>query len=150
MSGNQTTGHQHAEAYCVMTYASDDQATTVRVWNSRDGVTPFGIGYPIDALPGQATSLKHINWRQDVRDPHHTPQPGELVFVDPDEEHLLAEMLEVMRWRVEQVPDYAPPPGPEREDYIRQLALTSAKEAVELGHPMLITAEQWHQATSQE
>lgn len=35
--------HNHAEAFAVMRYASKDGSVTEKLWNSRDGVTPFTL-----------------------------------------------------------------------------------------------------------
>lgn len=36
------TKYNHAEAFCLMWYRCDDCGHRERIWNSRDGVTPFG------------------------------------------------------------------------------------------------------------
>lgn len=38
--------HQHAEAFCLMWYKCRDCPHCERIWNSRDGVTPFGTPCP--------------------------------------------------------------------------------------------------------
>jgi hypothetical protein len=68
--------YQHAEAFCVMTYRSDDGTEDEEVWNSRDGVTPFVITLRSGK---QAT---HVNWRSDVHRPDFIPPPGSRVFID--------------------------------------------------------------------
>lgn len=67
--------HQHAEAYALMRYASDDGTKAVLVWNSRDGVTPFVIS--IDGI-----QYTHTNWGGDTYAPDHDPHEGDWVFVD--------------------------------------------------------------------
>lgn len=34
---------QHAEAFMLMRYVSDDKSRELLIWNGRDGVTPFGL-----------------------------------------------------------------------------------------------------------
>jgi hypothetical protein len=40
---NLAMGFQHAEAFMLMTYVSEGGHLQMRIWNSRDGVTPFSI-----------------------------------------------------------------------------------------------------------
>ncbi|MDB4873218.1 MAG: hypothetical protein JWL97_4222 [Gemmatimonadales bacterium] len=68
--------YQHAEAFCLMTYRSDDGTEEELVWNARDGVTPFVITLRSGK---QAT---HVDWRNDRRVPDHQPPVGSRVFVD--------------------------------------------------------------------
>lgn len=68
--------YKHAEAYCLMTYRSDDETEEEIIWNSRDGVTPFTITLR------SGKPARHVNWRDDVRDPDYKPKPGERIFVD--------------------------------------------------------------------
>lgn len=51
----------HQEAYCLMQYDADDGTETEVVWNSRDGVTPFGI----TLRSGKPAT--HARWGEDVR-----------------------------------------------------------------------------------
>lgn len=67
---------QHQEGFCWMTYRSDDGTESIRIWNSRDGVTPFVITLPSGK---QAT---HVDWHADHWDPGYEPKPGDLIFVD--------------------------------------------------------------------
>lgn len=72
--------HLHSEAFCLMTYQSD-QGDRVRIWNSRDGVSPFIIilGY---------TPYKHVDWDQDEYRPDFVPPIGSLIFVDSTAENI--------------------------------------------------------------
>ncbi len=36
--------YQHPEAFCLMWYECEVCRARERIWNSRDGVTPFGVG----------------------------------------------------------------------------------------------------------
>lgn len=79
--------YQHAEAFCLMAYRSDDGTETELIWNSRDGVTPFVIALRSGK---QAT---HADWRSDRRVPDYAPPPGSRIFVDltPERARELAE-----------------------------------------------------------
>jgi hypothetical protein len=60
-----------------MTYRADDGSAEERVWNSRDGVTPFVI-----TLRGGQTAT-HVDWGSDERMPEDwVPPPGMRVFAD--------------------------------------------------------------------
>lgn len=72
MQGN----HQHVEAFCLMTYASNDGSVRERLWNSRDGVTPFII-----VARDGTTELTHVDWHLDEYRPDYRPRKGERVFV---------------------------------------------------------------------
>jgi hypothetical protein len=67
---------RHAEAYCLMTYRTQDGAEEEVIWNSRDGVTPFSI-----TLRSGREAL-HVNWASDRRVVDHQPAPGSRIFVD--------------------------------------------------------------------
>ena len=67
----------HNEAYCVMQYESDDGKTTELLWNSRDGVTPFCV-----TAKDNETTLQHVRWGEDKREPFYQPEPGMRCFVD--------------------------------------------------------------------
>lgn len=75
--------YNHAEAFCLMKYRSDDGTEEETLWNSRDGVTPFVI-----TLKSGKTA-KHIDWQLDVCVPDHKPQPGDRVFIDLTEDRAL-------------------------------------------------------------
>lgn len=51
--------YKHAEAYCLMTYACTNIKCNhlEKIWNSRDGVTPFGCQCP---SCGQATLMHYV------------------------------------------------------------------------------------------
>lgn len=74
--------HNHKEAFCLMMYASEDRAITERIWNSRDGVTPFVVfsqGEP-------PIELRHVDWHNDRYEPHRVPKPGDRIFADMTKE----------------------------------------------------------------
>jgi hypothetical protein len=81
--------YDHAEAFHLMTYQSEDGETTEIIWNSRDGVTPFFI-----AGKDGVTEMKHVDWYKDVFDPHYIPKPGERVFMTISKEDYLVHIKE--------------------------------------------------------
>jgi len=90
--GRTAQGHWHVEAFAVMTYATKDMTLIERIWNSRDGVTPFIVFSP------DGREMRHIAWHLDVYAPSYRPQPGQRIFVSRSREH--AEAL--ARERVEE------------------------------------------------
>lgn len=63
-----TVKYKHGEAFCIMTYACKHCGHRERVWNSRDGVTPFGMSCP---SCGEITN--HVDWGMDKCAPNHKP-----------------------------------------------------------------------------
>jgi hypothetical protein len=76
----QAKGHQHAEAFCLMKYSSDDSMIVEWLWNSRDGVTPFII-----RSRDGTTELVHREMHLDRYMPDYEPLGGERIFVDMTE-----------------------------------------------------------------
>lgn len=78
-------GYRHGEAFCLMWYECRNPLCRhrERIWNSRDGVTPFGMQCP---SCGGAT-LNHSNFRSDVFAPDHNLTVGQRYWRDgtPDE-----------------------------------------------------------------
>ena len=70
-------GHQHVEAFCLMQYRCKTCNHNEIIWNSRDGVTPFGTACP---SCGEA-SLFHANFSMDRYAPDHKPHNGQRVWV---------------------------------------------------------------------
>lgn len=68
--------HEHPEAFMLMWYATNDGSERERLWNSRDGVTPFGIN---SATTG--AEMLHT-FKGDVYAPNHVPRVGDRIFVD--------------------------------------------------------------------
>jgi len=77
--------HNHKEAFCHMSYATSndnpDKNIYVRIWNSRDGVTPFCF-----QSKEFAVELQHVQWRSDQYDPNYKPKPGDLIWRDATQE----------------------------------------------------------------
>lgn len=75
---NEKTGRPHvqAEAFCLMKYKSRVSDAFELVWNSRDGVTPFGIRLR------NGEEAEHVEWQRDQYLPNYVPAVGDRVFVD--------------------------------------------------------------------
>lgn len=76
-----------------MWYACRNCPHTERIWNSRDGVTPFCLECPSCG----ELSLQHVAWQMDAYRPNHKPNHGQQFFRDgtPDE------AAEIMRKRLD-------------------------------------------------
>lgn len=107
---------QHKEAFCLMWYACDC-GHRERIWNSRDGVTPFACG-----CPSCGGTMTHISFHRDEPRLNHKLNPGQKFFRDgtPDE----AEKF--ILYRAEALKNTYPI----REDHLNQL-ISMARE----GHP---------------
>lgn len=68
---------QHKEAFALMWYACGC-GHRERIWNSRDGVTPFGTLCPSCGQP----NMKHVAWGQDERKPDHKLVKGQRYWRD--------------------------------------------------------------------
>ena len=108
--------YKHGEAYCHMQYRCSNGHLMI-IWNSRDGVTPFGM----KCRECDADAL-HINWQQDQCDPLYQPRAGELIWVTmtmEDARVLASEMVEKY-W---DHPDYPMSETfPSKEEAIERLA----------------------------
>lgn len=60
-------GHVHGEAFCLMWYVCRGCGHRERIWNSRDGVTPFGSSCPSCG----DTDFLHSDWKSDEYAPNH-------------------------------------------------------------------------------
>lgn len=82
------------EAFCLMWYACEC-GHRERIWNSRDGITPFSIG-----CPSCGELMRHVDWRKDRSAPDHEPWPYQRYFRDgtPDDAE------RIMRRRIETCP----------------------------------------------
>jgi len=84
---------KHAEAYALMMYECKDCGHRERIWNSRDGVTPFAMGC-VKCKTGTAT---HGNWRADKSCKDYRPVSGEYFWRDGTSQ----EASDIMRERIE-------------------------------------------------
>lgn len=73
--------HKHKEAFCVMQYEDEVTGEVELVWNSRDGVTPFGMR----SLAGNMS--RHVRFHQDLYLPNLKLICGMRVFVDAREDN---------------------------------------------------------------
>lgn len=73
--------HESADAFMLMLYASKDNSVTEYLWNSRDGVTPFGV----NSRDGKV-ELFHTAWSFDIYCPKYRPPVGMRIFVNMTEE----------------------------------------------------------------
>jgi len=119
----------HREAFCLMWYACKCSARE-RIWNSRDGVTPFCMNC---ASCGGDGTMSHITWEQDEYAPTHQLHPRQYFWRDgtPDE----AEAF--MRKRIESLrAEY--PLTPEREaELIAKVRSGTPDSGFQKGWPML-------------
>lgn len=84
--------YNHKEAYCLMWYSCTKCPHIERIWNSRDGVTPFGCN-----CPSCGGTMDHTNWNMDELAPDHQLRPMQKFWRDgtPDEAET------IMRRRIE-------------------------------------------------
>lgn len=75
--------YNHAEAFCLMQYATEDGSERELIWNSRDGVTPMYI------TSRSGREMRHVNWRDDRCLPDYEPPDGSRLFVDMTRQHAL-------------------------------------------------------------
>ncbi len=93
-------GHNHAEAFMLMTYQCEKCGAKEIIWNSRDGVTPmFGSTCRQEFCNGETS---HVNWQNDVYAPDHKPAAGERIWRDGT----LDMMRAIKRRMVESNPEY--------------------------------------------
>lgn len=79
--------HQYGEAHMLMWYACQC-GHRERIWNSRNGVTPFGIGCSSCGEP----TLQHVEWRSDERAINHKLHREQRFFRDGTADEAVAIM----------------------------------------------------------
>ena len=74
--------YKHAEAFALMNYKCEDCGYTEQIWNSRDGVTPFGLKCP------KCGSSEHLHWawHLDRTIENYQPKSGQRIFIDLTDE----------------------------------------------------------------
>lgn len=92
--------HLHAEAFCLMKYATDDRSVVEWIWNSRDGVTPLCI-----MTRDREHEMTHVNWNEDTYAPDHRPQAGDRIFVDMTLDRARALAREVLAMYSDTIPE---------------------------------------------
>lgn len=120
--------YQHAEAFKLMMYQCEECRERERIWNSRDGVTPYIIG--CRKCGGEAS---HVNWERDIYMPGYRPQKGERVFRDG----IVDMARDIMRRRVEEHPEFLN--GRDPEEIIERSA-TDTEGQFAPGWPALVEA----------
>lgn len=108
--------HIHGEAFTLMWYACRC-GHRERIWNSRDGVTPFG-GVHCPSCGGD--DLKHIEWKRDEYAPKHALQVGQRFFRDGTADDAVA----IIKGRLARFADMGHSPPPE----IAEMMMTDARE----------------------
>lgn len=78
-------GRSHVKAFCLMWYQCKECSHTEQIWNSRDGVTPFGA-----QCPSCGGSMWHISWHMDKYAPNHKLHFGQKFWRDASTEEWLA------------------------------------------------------------
>lgn len=79
-------GHNHGEAFNIMIYECDTCGGKEKIWNSRDGVTPFATSCPVDGCEGTA---QHKDWNADEHAPDYNPPIGSRIWIDMTPEKAL-------------------------------------------------------------
>ena len=120
--------HQHAEAFMLMLYSCQECDHSEILWNSRDGVTPFGIQCP----KCNGINMLHVAWEDDQYAPDHVPHEGQGVWIDMPQS--LKRTLVLARLEVGRAHGYDVPSDPhEREQLIK-----AVMESFQPGEPWLI------------
>lgn len=121
-------GFIHKEAFCIMEYHCKKCNKSEKIWNARDGVTPFMLGCKCGG------EMRHINWHGDKREVEHIPQDGERIFITlPKEIHDI-----YMRKRIEAMWEQGSYP---MKDHFgsKQEAFKRLSETFEQGQPFIMT-----------
>lgn len=137
-----TMTHAHKEAFALMQYECQPPksspfgnptprpscGTVEWIWNSRDGVTPFGVD--CRSCGGEAL---HARWNEDIYAPDHIPALGSRMFVDltPERRKVLAHKTAERYWETY-------PPSREQFATVDELAEMLASHPITPGEPDLI------------
>jgi hypothetical protein len=76
--------HSCGDAFMLMKYASKDGHIVEYLWNSRDGVTPFGL-----TAKDEKTELLHVDWQNDIYCRNFEPPIDMRIFVRMTRERAL-------------------------------------------------------------
>lgn len=118
---------KHKEAFALMWYACEKCRHRERIWNSRDGVTPFGC-----QCPSCGETMYHVDWHLDEANPSHKPRRWQRFFRDGTPE----EAERIMRRRIEMLRDRFPV-TPEREATLIAGARDGSSGEFQPGWPMI-------------
>lgn len=121
-------GHVHGEAFMRMQYRCKGCGAVEVIWNSRDGVTPFGVD--CRSCGGEAT---HVAWAEDRYAPDFMPPLGSRIFVDltPERHKVLTRRQAERYWE-------SYPPSREQFATVDDLAAMLATHPPTPGEPDLI------------
>ncbi len=121
------TKHRYGEAYMLMWYICKSCRAREMIWNSRDGVTPFGIN-----CPSCGEIMNHVDWNSDRYEPNHQLNGDQRFFRDgtPDEAET------IIRARIERLQNHYPLSDQEQEQLVK--SCRSGKEhEFQQGWPIL-------------
>lgn len=125
------------EAFCHMLYRSES-GREISIWNSRDGVTPFGVFIDDE-------DMTHVEWQKDQRNPGYEPKPGDYIFVDMTLEVALAARLKYVEhwWQHPEYPmcEHESFKGKTPQESALMLAEEDAKAGTGSPHLVKVTAE---------
>ena len=110
-----------------MWYRCGDCGHAERIWNSRDGVTPFMMSCPSCGQP----KLQHGEWESDECLPDHTLRIGQRFWRDGTSDEAVA----AMKRRIEILKDEYPTTAEDQEELIE--AARSGKDEFKPGWPYL-------------
>ena len=83
--------YMHKEAFCLMEYTCKTCGHMEKIWNSRDGVTPFGLTCPSCG----DIELMHSNWGRDMCMPDYKLNKHQRFFRDGTQK----EAIEILKRR---------------------------------------------------
>ena len=124
------------EAFCIMRYGCKKCHHGEKIWNSRDGVTPFIV--PCAKCGGEAS---HIQWDADFRKIDHVPNVGDRIFISTS----LERAREIAARRIEALRENYPPPKND-PGFAERIAMSfwkcgTAPDLVEVSQEMRVAFE---------
>jgi len=123
----------HSEGFKLMQYACPSGHVEL-IWNSRDGVTPFGIRCRFCPDPTPQTA-QHVRWHEDAFSMSYNPPRGHRYFRDGRPEEAAA----IMRARIERMREEYPCTPEEEAELIRSARDGDDGGEFQHGWPMLVT-----------
>lgn len=129
------SGYMHGEAFALMLYECKVCGGREVLYNTRDGVTPFGVPCRNEACNEHemGSPMLHVNWKQDKCLPAFTPWPGMRVFRDGT----LEEARAIMRRRIEACKGTEYERTPEETDAIVNAVTLDGNSGFRRGWPMI-------------
>lgn len=83
---NESVKYNHKEAFCLMRYGCQDCNHRELIWNSRDGVTPFGTTCPSCGN----LNFVHMDWHWDKLTPNYKLNPYQKFWREGTQEEAVA------------------------------------------------------------